>query len=421
MSGSKWSFFVEHRDGKEQLFVRKQTDPIEIHIYQTLGPRLFLLEWLLSHQNPSHLFLQYDPLSQTLIDWCRSDPTKARRKHIILQLIDAIEHIHANGIAVCDLKPDNILILPGDIVKIIDFDRSFDSKVPSQCATTAPYTEPSFLFSPLQERYEKMMRRPTSADRFQRQDLYVLGLIIIMIWNHRLMYSDRGGKDAYDYGMDSYQRFRQQYVREYKQIVQHMDTILQQLYQDPEFVRQIDMYRLLRKFPDERRLIRERAQTPDQAQRNYLVNVSHNSVTTIDRCTDDAYESLARFTDFIMEKLDAPISKDDRDKIYEHLHDAILKSSQCPELVHKFLIVFLIAKRILLGSAAQKARQKQRILASMGQKTLMQHVYGMSKQRHLLGSLLRRILPSTSRLSEQIDQKFKHLQRRLANDTPHIV
>ena len=58
----------------------------------------------------------------TLGEWIRTKPSKAARKRVFSQLLDALEYIHSLQLVHHDLKPDNILITRnGANVKLIDF------------------------------------------------------------------------------------------------------------------------------------------------------------------------------------------------------------------------------------------------------------------------------------------------------------
>ena len=58
----------------------------------------------------------------TLGEWLRTKPSKAVRKRVFSQLLDALEYIHSLQLVHHDLKPDNILITRnGANVKLIDF------------------------------------------------------------------------------------------------------------------------------------------------------------------------------------------------------------------------------------------------------------------------------------------------------------
>ena len=58
----------------------------------------------------------------TLGEWLKTKPSKAARKRVFSQLLDALEYIHSLQLVHHDLKPDNILITRnGANVKLIDF------------------------------------------------------------------------------------------------------------------------------------------------------------------------------------------------------------------------------------------------------------------------------------------------------------
>ena len=58
----------------------------------------------------------------TLGEWLKTKPSKAARKRVFSQLMDALEYIHSLQLVHHDLKPDNILITRnGANVKLIDF------------------------------------------------------------------------------------------------------------------------------------------------------------------------------------------------------------------------------------------------------------------------------------------------------------
>ena len=58
----------------------------------------------------------------TLGEWLKTKPSKAARKRVFSQLMDALEYIHSLQLVHHDLKPDNILITRNGInAKLIDF------------------------------------------------------------------------------------------------------------------------------------------------------------------------------------------------------------------------------------------------------------------------------------------------------------
>lgn len=102
----------------------------------------------------------------TLKKWLESDTTSSDRKHVASQLLDAVEHIHAHGIAHRDLKPSNIMITSnGHNVKIIDFGLA-DTDVHAilkQPAGTEHYMAPE---------------QATGSRPDVRNDIYSLGLVL---------------------------------------------------------------------------------------------------------------------------------------------------------------------------------------------------------------------------------------------------
>ena len=58
----------------------------------------------------------------TLGEWLQTGPSKAARKRVFSQLLDAVEYLHGLQLVHHDLKPDNVLITRNGLnVKLIDF------------------------------------------------------------------------------------------------------------------------------------------------------------------------------------------------------------------------------------------------------------------------------------------------------------
>jgi serine/threonine protein kinase len=52
----------------------------------------------------------------------KNKPLTVREKLLLIdQLLDALEYVHSHGIIHCDLKPENIMIINGDTLKLLDF------------------------------------------------------------------------------------------------------------------------------------------------------------------------------------------------------------------------------------------------------------------------------------------------------------
>ena len=91
----------------------------------------------------------------TLGEWLRTKPSKAARKRVFSQLMDALEYIHSLQLVHHDLKPDNILITRnGENVKLIDFGLSeVDSFV------SAKSNDPARDVQAVQRLFGVMLRR----------------------------------------------------------------------------------------------------------------------------------------------------------------------------------------------------------------------------------------------------------------------
>ena len=72
---------------------------------------------------------------QTLDSWLATGPDRQKRMRVLLQLLDAVEYLHARQLVHHDLKPSNILITHnGENLKLIDFGLSNSDDV----ATVVP-------------------------------------------------------------------------------------------------------------------------------------------------------------------------------------------------------------------------------------------------------------------------------------------
>lgn len=103
---------------------------------------------------------------QTLRAWLQTGPSKARRRRVAEQLMDALAYVHGRQVVHRDLKPENVMITrSGENVKLIDFGLSDadDYAVLKQPAGTEGYAAPE-----TQEQWQTDVRA----------DIYSLGCIL---------------------------------------------------------------------------------------------------------------------------------------------------------------------------------------------------------------------------------------------------
>jgi len=81
--------------------------------------------------------------AQTIIEAGR-DQNVEQRVHFFIQLLEALDYLQRRRIIHCDLKPDNVLIINHDQVKVLDFGLSISGEG-KQHGGTLPYTAPEIL------------------------------------------------------------------------------------------------------------------------------------------------------------------------------------------------------------------------------------------------------------------------------------
>ncbi len=105
----------------------------------------------------------------TLKAWLQGETTRQQRRHVAMELTEAVAYIHSKGIAHRDLKPENIIVTRnGENVKLIDFGLA---DTDSYAVLKQPAGTPRYM-SPEQAR---------TAVADSRNDIYSLGVIFSMM------------------------------------------------------------------------------------------------------------------------------------------------------------------------------------------------------------------------------------------------
>ena len=108
------------------------------------------------------------PLRQTLNEQKRLSPERAVR--IAVEICEALEYMHTHGVVHRDLQPENILVGPGDHIKLIDFGGA--AKTQARRLTFTKITQltgESAYLSP-----EELLGKQGDS----RSDIYALGMIL---------------------------------------------------------------------------------------------------------------------------------------------------------------------------------------------------------------------------------------------------
>lgn len=101
---------------------------------------------------------------------------------ILLQVLDATNHIHERGIIHNDIKPDNLFLFHDGNVKLLDFGiaKHIDDEKPDRINATVIYSSPEVL---------------RSADFSIQSDIYSLGVILFELLTGKTPYMKKNTKE----------------------------------------------------------------------------------------------------------------------------------------------------------------------------------------------------------------------------------
>lgn len=141
-----------------------QTREIRLHWLASAHPNVVSMLKIIDDPDCTYVILEYCPegdLFYNITECGQYVGKDALAKQVFLQILEAVEHCHSQGIYHRDLKPENILVSnQGETVKLADFGlaTSSDRSEDYGCGSTF-YMSPGKFCSLLQN-HEATLRRP---------------------------------------------------------------------------------------------------------------------------------------------------------------------------------------------------------------------------------------------------------------------
>lgn len=162
----------------EEQQVRIERFEAEVQILGLLnhGNIMAIYEYIV--QSDNHVMILELLDGQELKPFVQSHNLTMRQKLLLLdQLLDALEYIHSHGIMHCDIKPENVMVINGEMVKLLDFGiaRIEGSETPASrdaLVGTVAYMSP-----------EQLQNSRVSHNQI---DIYSLGVVMYEILTGRL-------------------------------------------------------------------------------------------------------------------------------------------------------------------------------------------------------------------------------------------
>ncbi|KAI6645833.1 Cyclin-dependent kinase-like 2 [Oopsacas minuta] len=151
-----------HKETKQLVAVKKFMEPEEDPSVKKIALREVKMLKLLRHENliallevfkkKKHYYLVFEYVDHTVLDELEESPNglaEYNGKGIIWQVIQGIRFCHLNGVVHRDVKPENVLISEGGVVKLCDFGFARRMAAPGEAYTdyvaTRWYRAPELL------------------------------------------------------------------------------------------------------------------------------------------------------------------------------------------------------------------------------------------------------------------------------------
>ena len=132
---------------------------------------------------PTEFIEDGQTLEQMLARGAEDELTWARKAELAIKVAHGLRHAHKNGVVHRDVRPLNVVVAPGGVVKLVNFDLALLEASPA-------FSAPKGLERRLDRGYcaPELVADPQSASR--RSDIYSLGILLYRLITGKAPYED---------------------------------------------------------------------------------------------------------------------------------------------------------------------------------------------------------------------------------------